>query len=101
MIPMRRVGRPVGVCVMRRDESNPPAVSRDPVKFTDKRHYVGHMLDDVPRNYQIEFVVGKRVGKLAQIVNDIRGRLRIVVQPDRAFVFIGSAAHIKDLCHRK
>ena len=85
MIAVRRVGRPVRVRIMRRDESDAPAVFRNAVKLGDESHYVRHVFDDVARDDQIEFVVGKRVGNFAEVVNHVGGRARIVVEPDRAF----------------
>ena len=65
MIAMRRVGRPIGIRVMRRDELNFSAVSRDAVKLGDESHHVRHVFDDVTRNDQIEFVIRKRVRNFA------------------------------------
>ena len=96
MISMRRVGRPIGIRVMRRDEFNSPAVFRNAVKLRDKCHHVGNMFDGVARHDEIKLVVCKRIRNFAEIVNNIRRRARIVVQTDRAFLFICAAADIEN-----
>ncbi len=99
VIAMRRVGRPVGVGVMRRDEADRPAMSGDPIKLADKRHNIRNMLDHVTRYDQVKLVVRERVGNDAEVVDNVRGGSRIVVQADRTFKFIGPAADVEDL-HR-
>jgi len=80
---------------VRRQQSYPAAVFRDAVKLGDERHHVRHMLGDVVRDDQIKFVIGKRVRHDAQIMNHVRPRARIIVEPDRAFIFIRPAADIE------
>src|SRR6267378_2884435 len=55
MVSMGRVSSPVGVCAVRRYHLNAAAWLRNAVKFADKRHHVGNMLDDVATNDFIEF----------------------------------------------
>ena len=99
MIAVRWIVRPVGVCVMRRDQPDSAAGFRNTVKLADEGHHVRNMLDDVAGDDQIEFVVGKGIRKVAEVVDHIGGRFRVIIEPDSAFEFVRTAADIKDL-HR-
>lgn len=101
MIPVRRVGCPVGIRVMRRDEADSTAGFGDAVEFRYKSHHVRYVFDDVARNYQIEFIVGKRIRNFSKIVNHVSRRARIVIQTDRAFELIRAAADIENFCHQR
>ncbi len=97
---MCRIGCPIGICVMRRDEFDRSAVFCYSVKFGDKRHHVRHVFDNVTRNDQIKFVIGKWIWHASKIVDHISRRARIVVQPDRTFIFICTATDIENF-HQK
>jgi hypothetical protein len=56
---------------MRGHDPNVRPRLRDAIQLGDERHHVGHVLDDVTANYFIEFVVGKRIGYGAEIVDDV------------------------------
>jgi len=99
LISMRRVGCPIRICVMRRDQFYPSAVFRDPIELADERHDIRNMLDGMVRDDEIEFVIGKRIGKCAEIMDHIGAGFRIVVQTDRTFVLICSAADVENF-HR-
>ena len=72
MIAVRRIGGPVGVGVMRRDNGNASAAFCDAIEFCDQGHYVGNVLNDVTANNFVELVVGKRIRHSTQIMNNIR-----------------------------
>jgi len=59
------------------------------------------MLDHVAANYLVKFIVSKRVGRYAKIVNHIGISSRIGIDPNRAREFILPAADVEDLCRRR
>ena len=58
------------------------------------------MPDDVIGNHEIEFIVGKWIRNIAEIMNDVRRRARIIIQADRTHRFIRTTADIENLSHR-
>ena len=60
MITVRRIRRPVGIGVVRRDDRETRAGFCDAMQFRDERHHVRHMLDDVIRDDQVKFVICSR-----------------------------------------
>jgi hypothetical protein len=52
---------------------NPDSTTRfgNAKEFGDKGHYVGHVLGHMTTDNQVEFIIGKRVGEITQIVNHI------------------------------
>jgi hypothetical protein len=99
VISMCRIVCPVWVRVMRCQQPDPAAWSGDPVQFGDKSYYVGNVLDNVIRNYKIELAVPKRIGNITEIVNNIRGRARVVIKADCALRLIRSASDVQNLFH--
>ena len=95
---MRRVGRPIGICVMRRQQFYRTAVFCNAVKLRDKSHHVREYVrrHDAKRSRQIHHRQTGRA-RFAQIVNHVRRRARIIVQSNRAFLFINAAADIENL----
>jgi hypothetical protein len=85
---------------MRRKEPDAAAIAGNAVKFGHKGHYVGDVLGDVVRDDQIEFVIGKWVRYIAEVVDNVGGRSRIVVEADRPLEFVCAAADIENLGHR-
>lgn len=71
MIAVRRIGGPVGVGVMRRDDGNASAAFCDAIEFCDQGHYVGNVLGNVAANDLIEFIIGERIWNRSEIVNYI------------------------------
>ncbi len=96
MIAVRRVGRPIGIRVMRRNELYASAVFRNAVKLGDESHHVGNVFDNVVGDDEIKFVVRERIRNDSQIVNHVSRRARVVVQANRAFVLIRAAADIEN-----
>ena len=77
MIAVRRIGGPVGVGVMRRDDRNAAAAFSDAIEFGDESHYVGNMLGDVTTDDPVEFIIGERIWNRSEIVNYISMRFWI------------------------
>ena len=100
MVPVRRVVRPIRVAVMRREQFDAATRFGDSVEFADESYYVRNVFNNVVRHAQVEFVVRKRIGYLAEVMYNVGSRSRIIIQPYRAFSFIRSTADIEDLGHR-
>ena len=100
MITVRRVICPVGVGVVRREQLNTASVPRHAVQFADKGHHIRHMLDNVVGHDKIKLVIGERIRQFAQIMNNIRSRARIIIQPHRTCGLIHTAPNVKYL-HRE
>ena len=58
-------------------------------------HRVSDMLNDVPPDDLIEFVIGEWIRQIIQIVYDISRRSRINVHTDRARDFVCAATYIE------
>jgi len=71
MIAVRRIGGPVGIGVMRRDDRNAAAAFCDAIEFGDESHYVGNVLGDVAADDLVEFIIGERIWNRSEIVNYI------------------------------
>lgn len=99
MVAMRRVIGPIGICVVRRQQLYSAAISCNAIEFGDERHHVRYVFDDVIGHDEVKFVVRKRVRKIAEIMDDIGVRARIIVQADSPFGLIGPAADIQDIGH--
>ena len=54
------------------------------------------MLDDVVTDDLFKFIVAERIGKGAEIVNDICVAARVCVNADRAGKFVLTAADVKN-----
>jgi len=79
VIAMRRVGRPIWIRVMRSHNLNHAAGFGYPMKLRNKSHHIGHMLNNMAADHFVEFIIGKRIGKDPQVVNDIGSSARIGV----------------------
>jgi len=77
MVAVRRIGGPVGVGVMRRDDRNAAAAFCDAIEFGDESHYIGYMLGDVAADNLVEFIIGERIWNRSEIVNYIGMRFWI------------------------
>ena len=100
MISMSWVGRPVGICVVRRYDLYQTRGPGYAMKLADERHDVRNVLNDVTTNDFIKFVVGKRIGDRAQVVQDIGVGPRIRVYSDRARIFILATSYVENLSWR-
>src|SRR5262245_39093698 len=65
------------------------------MKLRHNRHRVPHMLNHVPPDDFIELVIGKWIGKIVQIVNNVSRRSRIDVHTNSAWYFVGATSDIK------
>ena len=82
---------------MRRDYFDVSAGPGYAMKLGDERHHIGNMFDHMPAYHFIEFVIGKRIWRLAQIVKDIGISARIRVDADRARILVASTTYVQDL----
>jgi len=71
------------------------------MELGDEAENVGHMLNDVPANYLLEFIVAKRIRKGAEVVNDIGMAQSIRIDTDRTGKFILTTAYIENLLLRR
>ena len=71
MVSVRRVSRPVGVGIVRRDNLDDPAGFCYAVKLAHEGHHIRHVLDNVAANDLVKFIVGERIRKYAEIVDDV------------------------------
>ena len=97
VITMRRIGGPVRVCVMRRDDLYPAAGFRNAMKLAHERHYIGNVFDDVAANDSIKFVVSEWIGHDAKIVDDVGVRAWIRVNANGAGKFILATTDVQNL----
>jgi len=72
MIFMSRIGGPIRIRIMRSDYFYQTRRLSYTVKFADKRHNVGHVLNNVTTDDLVEFVVRKGIGESSKVVNDVR-----------------------------
>ena len=96
MIAVRQVVRPIGIGIVWRDEFDASAVFCNSPEFGDEIHHVRDVFDRVARDDEIELVVGKWIWKNAQIVNHVGTRARVVIESNRAFVFVVAAPDIEN-----
>ena len=99
MAAMRRIGVGSDVRVVRRVQANHRAGARDAVEFAHHGQHVPDVFDHLIADDQIELVVGKRVGDVIEIVNDISLCLRIDVKADAARSFMCATPDVENL-HR-
>ena len=71
------------------------------MQFGDEAEHVRHVLDDVATNYLFEFIVRKRIGERAEIVNDVSMAQSIRVDTDRAGKLILTTADVENLFLRR
>ena len=72
MISMSGVGGPIRIRIMRRHNLYQTRWFGYAMKFADKRHDIGDVLDHVTANDLIEFVIGEGIGKYTEVVNHVR-----------------------------
>ena len=82
---------------MRGDDTDAAAGLGNAMEFTHEAQHIGHVFDHVATNDLIKFVIRKRIGSDAEIVNHIGLRTRVGVDPNSAGVLILSAANVKNL----
>ena len=82
---------------MGRDDRDAAAGFRDPIEFGNQREDIRHVLDQMTANDLVKLVVRKWIRDDAQIVNDVRVRLRIRIDSDRSRHLVPAAANVKNL----
>ena len=100
MIPVRGVGRPVRIGIMRSRDLDATAGFGNAKEFCDKGHHVWHVFSDVTTNDLIEFVVRKWIRRGAEIVNYIRVGFRIGVDANCARRLVPTATGIENFFRR-
>src|ERR1041385_2974971 len=93
---MGGIGGPVGICVMRRHDRDNGAWFGNSVQLGHERHHVGYVFEDMTANYLVEFVVGKRIGSGAQVMNNIGVCFGIWIETHPPPPFFPAAAHVKN-----
>lgn len=91
---MGRVIRPVRVRVMRSEQTDAPAGLCNAMHFGYERHHIRHMFDNMIRDYEVEFIVGKGIRNFTKIVENVGVRAWTYVEPDCALNLINTAADI-------
>jgi len=94
------IGGPIRVRIMRRNDLQSAAGLGDAMQFRNEPEHVRHVLDHVTTNDLVEFIVGERIRKDAEIVNDVRMTARVRVNTDRAGKLILTTTNIKDFLLR-
>ena len=61
VVAVRRIGGPIRVRIVRRDDQNSAAGPGDAVKLGNERHHIRNMLGDMTANDLVKFVVRKRI----------------------------------------
>lgn len=101
MVTVGGIVSPVRIRVVRSEEPDTAAAAGDAVELGYKSHDVRHVLGDVIGDDEIEFVIRERVRDVAEVMDNIGGSSRVVIEADRALMLIRSAADIKNLGHRE
>ena len=94
---MRWVRSPVWIRVVRSDYLYSSAWFRYAMKFGDKAHHIGNVLDHVTADYFIELIFSERVRDPTEIVNHISVCSGVGVDADCARIFVLTATNVKNL----
>ena len=84
VIAVSRIGGPIRIRIVRRNDLQSASGPRDAMQLSNEPKHVRHVLDHVTTNDLVEFIVGERIRKDAEIVNDVRMTARVRVNTDRA-----------------
>jgi hypothetical protein len=96
MIAVSQIGGEVRIRPVRSDEPYDAAVPGDSVELAHNGHRIANMFDNVTADDFVEFVIGERIGQVVEVVDNISGRPRIDVHPDRARDLVCAATYIED-----
>src|SRR5206468_7798260 len=96
MIAVCWIAGPIRICVVRGYDRNGTAWLGNSIEFRDEGHNIRHMLDYVPTDDLVEFIIGKRIRNIAEIMNYICVCLWIRIYADRAWRFVPATTDIKD-----
>ena len=100
VIAVCRIGGPVRVRVVRREDLQLTTWPRNAMQFIDEADDVGHMLDYVITNDLFKLVVGEWIGKNTKVVNNVGMTTGIGVDADRAGKFILATAYVQNSLRR-
>src|SRR5688572_81120 len=92
---MRRVGCPIGIRIMRRNDLQSTAWLRDAMKFGYERKHVRHMFDHVTTYDLVEFIISKGIRNDAEVVNDVGMTTRVRIDTDRAGKFVLTTPNVE------
>src|SRR5690349_18207011 len=80
---------------MRGADDNDPAMLGNPVEFPHDRKRVAQVLQYVVGFYQVELVVGNRVGQFLEVVDNLRADVGTDIEIDVPFLSELSAADVE------
>lgn len=95
MPAVRGVAKRAEVGIVRGHDESAPSRFQDAVELLHHPDDVGDMLDDVNRPDLAKRIVAERKRKLVEVSHYIRPRSLVSVKPDRAGIFVNSAAYIQ------
>src|SRR5450432_95759 len=81
--------------IVRRLNAHAAAGSHEPMKLLHSADHVGDMLDDMDGSELVEGVVGKRVGDVVEIAENVGAGGGIAVYADRSRILIDAAADVE------
>src|SRR4029453_7497556 len=96
MVSMCRIGGPIRIGVVRRDDPQHATWFCNPVKFTDERNHIRHVFDYMATNNFVELIVWKRVWQNTQVVDDVGVRLWICVYSYRTGKLVLTTTYVKN-----
>lgn len=96
VIAMRRVGSPIGIRIVRRQDLQHSAGLRDAMQFVDEAEHVRDMLYDMAADDLVELIIIKRIRKDAEVVNDVGMTTRVRVDADSAGKLVLTTANVEN-----
>ena len=99
MVSVRGIRWPVGVRIMRCNDLYFATGFRYAMQLIHETEHVRNMLDHVTTNDLFKFVIGERVWKCSEIVNDIGMTKPICIDADRSGKFVLTTTYVEDLFH--
>jgi hypothetical protein len=97
MVSVSQIGGKIRIRPVGGNKTYDTSRSSDPVKFADNLHGIADVFDNVAADDLVELAVGKGIGKIVQIMNDVGICPRINVHSDCARDLVGSATDVQDL----
>ena len=96
MIAVRRIGGPIGVRVVRRENLESAAGLGNPMQLRDEPDYIRHVLDHMTANDLFKLVVTEWIRKNTEVMNDVGMTSRVRVDADRAGELVLAAAYVQN-----
>lgn len=97
VVAMRGVSGPIGVGVMRREQSDAAAGFGDAMEFSHETHDVGDMFDNVIADDEIELGVRERIREKPEVMDHVGGGFGADVEADGTGIFVAATADVEDL----